>query len=54
VVEALYCYRVVYGGRRLWDVRAGTVARIVGGVVDGLPGLRARLDARVLYGPLGT
>lgn len=51
VIEALYCYRVVYGGRRLWDVRAATVARVVDSVVTGLPGLRARLDDRVLYGP---
>jgi len=51
VIEALYCHRVVYGGRRLWNVRAGTVARIAGSVVAGLPGLRARLDGRTLCMP---
>lgn len=48
--ETLFGYRILYGGRQLWDISALSVFRLIDSIVSGLPGLRARLDSHVIYG----
>ncbi len=50
IIEALFTYRVLYGDRFLWNVSSKLVARMIGSLILGTPGLLARLDSQVYFG----
>lgn len=48
--EILFGYRILYGGWKLWNISSCSVFHLINSIVSGLPGLKARLDSKVIFG----
>lgn len=54
IQEILFCYRVIYGGKGLWNISSSMVAMIIASIVMGIDDFHERMNSKLIVAHYAT